>query len=144
MAQRRHSINASNVNAIRRSKTSVAASTHFYFPPSFICSNQISLIIFQIRSNAHPPPINSIISISYLNTMIKLSTYAVGLITVFSNSETHAQLANAPRRLRISESTASSTRAENDTSLTMDEVTMQLQKANIVSIDINCCYDWVG
>ena len=93
--------------------------------------------------------------------MVKLSTYAVGLLsTVFFNSATpQAQLADAPRRLlRISESAvSSSTRTENDndTSLTKDEVTMQLQKAmttfNIVSIDLHleyctriCCYDWVG
>ena len=82
--------------------------------------------------------------------MVKLSTYAVGLLSAvfFNSAAPQAQLADAPRRLlRISESAASSTRTENDndTSLTKDEVTRQLQKEmttfNIVSIDLHleCC-----
>ena len=80
--------------------------------------------------------------------MVKLSTYAVGLLSAvfFNSAAPQAQLADAPRRLlRISKSAASSTRAENDTSLTKDEVTRQLQKEmttfNIVSIDLHleCC-----
>ena len=74
--------------------------------------------------------------------MVKLSTYAIGLSVILSNSAAQAQqLANAPRRLlRISDSASSSTSANTDTSLTKDEATRQLQKEttfNIVSIDLH-------